>query len=680
MKKYIAGLTAVSLLTALVPIAASADSEKSSDIVILYTNDVHCGIDDNIGYDGLALYKREMEAQYEHVILADAGDAIQGAPVGTLSEGAYIIELMNAVGYDVATLGNHEFDFSVPKLKEHGSALDCGYTCANFTSTVSGGAVFDSFKMFDFGDEQVAFVGATTPETFSAVTPSFFMNEEGERVYSFGEKDGAIYDLIQKSVDEAREAGADYVILLGHLGETDVTEAWSAQTIVSETTGIDAVIDGHSHDTTPELVVQNKDGKDVTITQTGTKLKNIGKMIISADGIKTELIDSVPAPDESMGLDADSWEETEGREGRYADTVVSQKISEIRSRIDVLLESKFGQTDFDLLAVDPESGAKIVRSRETNLGDLCTDAFRTMFGTDAAVLNAGGIKKNIPAGDITYNSLLTVFPYGNIPCTAEVTGQQILDLLEFGAMKAPEENTGLYQVSGIEYTIDTTVPSGVETNEYDEVIAINGERRVKNVKIGGEPIDPEKKYTLASINYLFVNGGDGKIISGKSEATEYQNLADVDVVAKFIENAPGGVIPEEYKDPDGQGRITISDVPVEVPMDDDKEKPADDDKEKPADETPDTPDIPAAAVFTVGDVRGRTRVLHRYDGYNPGSTESKTETASSSTAAASAAVSTTNTASAAASEPNPNTGAKTMATVILTLSAACVIVGRKSKK
>ncbi len=211
---------AVSLCGAVVP-AYAEGSAKSDDIVILYTNDVHCGIDDHIGYDGLALYKREMETLYDTVILVDAGDAIQGSPIGSLSKGAYVTEIMNAVGYDAAVTGNHEFDYGVSELMLRADELNCGYINANFTDKTTGELIFDPYKIIDAGDKKVAFVGASTPETLSASTPTYFQNENCEYIYSFGE-DGSVYTLIQNAMDDARAEGADYVIVLGHLGESEV--------------------------------------------------------------------------------------------------------------------------------------------------------------------------------------------------------------------------------------------------------------------------------------------------------------------------------------------------------------------------------------------------------------------------------------------------------------------------
>ncbi len=552
------------------------DSTKSDDIVILYTNDVHCGIDVNIGYDGLALYKREMQAQYDNVLLVDAGDAIQGMPVGTLSKGAYITRIMNAVGYDAAIPGNHEFDYSLETLQVRADELNCGYICANFYNTESGEPLFDAYKMIEAGDKKIAFVGATTPETLAGSNPVFFQNEEGEYIYSFG-GDGSIYERLQNAVDDAKEDGADYVILLGHLGETDIREGWSAQEIVAELTGIDAVIDGHSHDSTPGLSVKSKDGKDVVITQTGTKLANIGKMTITTDGkISTELIDSVPAPDEKSGIAEDTWLEADGREGRFVDKAVNSEILQIQSEFNEILDRKIGSSDYELIANDPETGERVVRNHETNLGDLCADAYKYVLGADVGIINGGGVRTSISSGDITYSDAMAVFPFANMAMVVEVTGQQILDVLEAGAMKYPGENPSFIHVSGIEYTIDEGVPSSVKQDESGAFISIDGEYRVKDVMINGEPLDTAKTYTLACHDYYLKNGGDGfrYILSEKCSIVRDSVMSDSDLIATYIRDNLGGVIPEKYSNLYGEGRIKFINSSAE---DTDAEDAADED-------------------------------------------------------------------------------------------------------
>ena len=332
-KNWICLASAAVLTAALLPLPKqflSADSAKSDDIVILYTNDVHCAVDTNIGYAGLALYQRELEAQYEHVFTVDAGDAIQGAPVGSATKGKDIITLMNAVGYDVCIPGNHEFDYGMDCLLERSKELTCGYISCNLRDTEQDKTLFAPYQILEAGDKRIAFVGVTTPVTFMSSTPVIFQNEDGEYIYSFYEQEGALIPCIQDSVDAARKENPDYVILLGHLGENGVKPQWSTPEVVSQLKGVDAVIDGHSHEEISAQKVRDADGKTVIITQTGTKLKNIGKLTISGDGtIHTELIDAVPEPDKKLNLPEDSW----GKKVRQLSIGQQQRVAAARALI-----------------------------------------------------------------------------------------------------------------------------------------------------------------------------------------------------------------------------------------------------------------------------------------------------------------------------------------------------------
>lgn len=556
MKKRICAAAAVILLGSGLTVLPASAEENRGDIVILYTNDVHCGIDDSIGYDGLALYKREMEALHDHVLLVDAGDAIQGNAFGSMTKGAYITDLMNTVGYNAAVPGNHEFDYGLQNLTELEKALHCGYISCNLKNTETDRDVFSPYSIVDLGDVQIGFVGVTTPETYLKSTPVFFQNEHGEYIYTFGQEETRLYDIIQENVDKAIDEGADYIILLGHLGENDVTEKWSAMSVAANTKGIHAIIDGHSHEVTPSMTVQNSIGENVIITQTGTKLVNIGKMTISEhSGITAELVDTVPAPTAEMGLNQDSWREAEDRAGRYVDTAVNQKILGLEAELNGLLSVKVGETAFTLYDSDPETGKRRVRNAETNLGDFFTDAWRDLYQTDVAFLNGGGLKASIQAGDITYQDIKNAMPFGNELCSASVTGSQIRDFLEYSVSAYPDEAGKFPSVSGITFTVDTSIESSVVVNEYDEFVSVNGAYRVGNIMINGEPLVLEKHYTAASINYLLQNGGDGFIFSGKCEILTEPFQTDAETTANYIKEKLNGSIPDTYRDPYGLGRI-----------------------------------------------------------------------------------------------------------------------------
>ena len=540
MKKQILTLSAAAFMAALTCQTAFA---LDHDVVILHTNDTHCGIEENMGYAGLVWYENQMKEETPYVALVDAGDAIQGAPVGTLSEGEYLVQIMNKAGYDFAVPGNHEFDYGMEKLLGLSARLDCGYSACNFVNLPSKTQVFAPYKIMEYDDIQVAFVGVATPESITKSTPAYFQDQFGRYRFSFCEDETgeALYSQVQSAVDQARGEGADYVIMVGHLGDNGITEKWSSRSVIANTTGIDAAIDGHSHEVCVENV-PNENGEMVVLTQTGTKFANIGKLTITTDG-------QIQASHVSAVTDA------EGNPAKDAE--MESFINGIKSQYEESLKVVLGRTDVDLMDKDPETGLRAVRKAETNLGDLCADASRYMMGADIGFMNGGGIRAGIEAGDITYEDALSVFPYGNMICMAEVSGQKIKDALEMGVKNYPEESGGFIHVSGLTYTVDSSVPSSVVLDEKRNFVSVGGEYRVRDIYVGEEPLDVNRTYTLASHNYWLKSGGDGMSMLMGCPILKDETMVDVDTITSYISEYLGGTVGEEYKDPRGQGRITI---------------------------------------------------------------------------------------------------------------------------
>ena len=503
-----------------------------NDIVILYTNDVHCAVDDNLGYTGLATVKNALEAQGKHVVLVDNGDAVQGDTIGTLSNGEYIIDIMNEVGYDVATPGNHEFDYGMDQFLALTEQANFPYVSANFVDN-DGNTVLDPYVIKDVAGVKIAFVGISTPKTITTSTPKYFQDDNGNYIYAFqqdetGEK---LYAAVQSAVDAARAEGAQFVIALAHLGIEEDCSPWTSSEVIVNTTGIDAVLDGHSHSMIQGEKVKNKDGAEVLLSSTETKLAYIGCLTIKDDGsMSTTLI---------------------------SDNGMKEFIGGIQEEFEELVNTVVASTDVDLIIKDPASGERIVRVSETNLGDLCADAYRAMSGADVAIVNGGGVRADIPAGDITYGQIIAVHPFGNEMCVVECTGQEILDALELGCSKLPAESGGFLQVSGMTYTVDLNVESTVKLDENGMFVSVEGERRVKDVTIGGEPLDPEKTYTLASHNYKLKDCGDGYSMFADNVFLQDSVMIDNQVLINYIVDVLGGTVGEEYADPYGQGRITI---------------------------------------------------------------------------------------------------------------------------
>lgn len=540
MKKQILTLSAAAFMAALTCQTAFA---LDHDVVILHTNDTHCGIEENMGYAGLVWYENQMKEETPYVTLVDAGDAIQGAPVGTLSEGEYLVQIMNKAGYDFAVPGNHEFDYGMEKLLGLSARLDCGYSACNFVNLPSKTQVFAPYRIMEYDDIQVAFVGVATPESITKSTPAYFQDQFGRYRFSFCEDETgeALYSQVQSAVDQARGEGADYVIMVGHLGDNGITEKWSSRSVIANTTGIDAAIDGHSHEVCVENV-PNENGEMVVLTQTGTKFANIGKLTITTDG-------QIQASHVSTVTDA------EGDPAKDAE--MESFINGIKSQYEESLKVVLGRTDVDLMDKDPETGLRAVRKAETNLGDLCADASRYMMDADIGFMNGGGIRAGIEAGDITYEDALSVFPYGNMICMAEVSGQKIKDALEMGVKNYPEESGGFIHVSGLTYTVDSSVPSSVVLDEKRNFVSVGGEYRVRDIYVGEEPLDVNRTYTLASHNYWLKSGGDGMSMLMGCPILKDETMVDVDTITSYISEYLGGTVGEEYKDPRGQGRITI---------------------------------------------------------------------------------------------------------------------------
>ena len=524
------------LVTLLLPVAVLA---AGKEIIILHTNDIHCGITDNLGIDKVSQYKKDLKKQGHPVALADAGDAIQGAPIGKLSTGESIIKIMNAVGYDFVIPGNHEFDYGMERFLQLAPRMKCGYYSCNFVDVKTRKPILKPSKIIVLGGKKIGFVGVTTPETLVTSTPKYFQDKNGKFIYSFcedqtGEK---VYEAVQRAVNNVRKEGAEYVFLVGHLGTDGSIPYWSSGAIAANTYNIDAIIDGHSHEQyIPPHKIINKAGKEVLVAQTGTKLKSLGKMTIKEDGtITSELVKDLKA----------------------ADPKVTKLVAKENKKFEPILKQPVGEALVDLTGDDPKTGERRVRSGETNLGDFLADAYRFVLDTDVCMTNGGAIRNSIKKGVFTYNDLLKAFPFGNMCTVIEATGQQIVDALEVGASAYPNEHGAFMQVSGMSYTIDSSIPSGLVIDAKGNFVEIKGERRVKDVKINGKPIDLNGKYTVGGITYVLKDGGNGLVMFKQSKLLKDGIMTDVDAVTEYVQNHLNAKIKEGYENPYGAGRITI---------------------------------------------------------------------------------------------------------------------------
>ena len=543
-------MAAVMAFSLAVPSLAADEGEgtaaEAGDIVVLYTNDVHCGVEDNLGYAALAGYKFDMENQYgaENVTLVDIGDAVQGGLIGAFSDGEWITDIMNYVGYDLAVPGNHEFDYGMEQFLSLAEQAEFPYICSNFMDLTTGKSVFEPYQIIRYGDVQVAYVGIGTPESITKSTPTYFQDEDGSFLYGFcsGGDGQELYDNVQASVDAARAEGADYVVALAHLGIDSQSSPWMSTEVIANTTGIDVMLDGHSHSTVEMEQVKNKDGETVILSQTGTKLAAIGKLTIKADGtMATELVTSYDNIISAASADAATF------------------IASINEQYEETAGQVVASSDVLLTIYEADGTTRAVRSQETNLGDLCADAYRIMMGADIGWVNGGGIRDNIAAGEITYGDIITVHPFGNMVCLVEVSGQQILDALELAYMYVGEAESGGF----LQVTIDATVPTSVVLDENKMFLEVSGARRVTEALVmdqaTGEysPVDPDGRYTLACHDYMLYDKGDGFAMFGKDNVTVLKDrvMADNEVLINYIVDELGGSVPADYAQ--AQGRITI---------------------------------------------------------------------------------------------------------------------------
>jgi 2',3'-cyclic-nucleotide 2'-phosphodiesterase (5'-nucleotidase family) len=575
MKKVFNLILSLSMSFGLV--GCSQKKLANGEVTVLYTNDVHGYINnkvknendeevDGLSYANVKALKDDLTSEGKNVLLVDAGDHTQGTAYSSMSEGIGMIDIMNEVGYDLATLGNHEFDYGQYQAFKFMDEANFDYVSCNFYTTEDNKLVLEPYKILEAGDLKIAFVGVSTPETISSSTPSYFQDEDGNYVYNFysGEDGQELYDSVQSAIDEASKE-ADVVIGLGHLGVYDSAAPYRSIDVIENTTGLDAFIDGHSHTEIEGEIIQDKDGNDVVLTQTKSYLAYIGEMNITVtDGkvsVSTQLIDSYDSEDETVK--------------EMEDKIVDQANEE--------LNVKVADESVPFYISDPETGERLVRKMETNSGDITADAYYWYFNEekemecDVAINNGGGVRGDFPNGILTYGDCKTVMPFGNVICLVKVTGQTLLDALENGVISSPDE-TAIQHCAGMKYSVDTSIESTVQVDENGLWTGgPTGEYRVHDVEIYNretgeyEPLDLEKTYTLAGNNYTLRNGGGGMtMLRDDAELVLDYVGEDYMIFADYLKSFTNNSIKTEnsplasyknylinYENLYGSGRITI---------------------------------------------------------------------------------------------------------------------------
>ena len=568
--------TAAAAMAVGAPAASACWTGEKSEVTILYTNDVHTYIDKQapeLTYAAIAALKQSYQNAGKKVLLVDAGDHVQGTAYGSMDQGASIIELMNAAGYDAATPGNHEFDYGMDRAKELMRDADFPYLSCNWVDLRTNLRVLPEIKVFVRGGVRIAFVGITTPETFTKSTPAYFMNKaQTKYIYDIlgGEDGQKLYSAVQKAVDKAK-CLADVVIGLGHLGVDPSSSPWTSEEVIAHTTGFDAFIDGHSHTVMENKQVADASGRMVTLTQTGSYFANVGEMTIAPDGtISTRLVSTYDQEDPAVAAEQAAWV----------------------SSVDEMLGEKIAVADTKFYITDPATGKRRIRSGETNLGDFVADGIYTYFNEveqlhcDIAIMNGGGIRSDEDAGYWTFKTCKQVSPFVNVACLMSVTGKQIQDALEFAARFAGaegKENGGFLQVAGATYEIHTDIPNTVQTDDKTVWIgSATGTTREQNVKIYDRangtyvPLDENKTYALAGMNYTLRNLGDGfAMFDGAELIKDYvsedylvmstyamtfggvdaEGLPHLSSANSVLAEYPGYLL--DYENPYGAGRISI---------------------------------------------------------------------------------------------------------------------------
>ena len=528
------------------------EEEKSDDIIILHTNDVHCGIEDNIGYDGLSLYKKELQTKYKHVLLVDAGDNIQGGAIGLINKGKDIIDIMNHLEYDAVGIGNHEFDYKIEQLFNLSSWIKTGYICANFLYRKTKKTVFPPYNITKVGNKTIGFIGILTPQTLTETYLHTLVDDDGELLYDFlsGNEGQDLYNEIQGYIDHLREEeNVTHVILVSHMGYGgDALEQYTTPALLAHITGVDAIIDGHTH-LKYNSTFPDREGNQIHICQTGTKLKNIGKITITTDGnITSEMISEVPIFE---GYDEEQYLSVErGGKDVYVDNETHHFIQDIINSHEDEFKEVIGYSDFDLL-ISTKDKPLINRIEENTLCNLVADMFRYYGQTDISLVNAGAVRDNILKGNITFNTILNILPYSAKLYVKEVLGQDILDALEFGVRILPERTSKFLQVSGIKFKVDESFPSSVVIDQNENFVSVDGERRVYDVYIGKEKINEKKKYSVTLVDFLS-DGGDGYSMFRKYKTANDTQHLDNEAFRLYIETVLNRNIPDEYRTTSGR--------------------------------------------------------------------------------------------------------------------------------
>lgn len=530
-RKALSVLLAICLIAAMMPTLAFAEETAADDIVILYTGDMHGGVSDNISLAGVAAYAKEKKAQTSYVEIVDAGDALSGTAIANASKGKYAADAMNAAGYAIAVPGVHDFDFGVDRLvDELASAANYQYVSANFAYSAGTTTVFKPYKLVTYGKVKIAYVGISDPETIEKSEASF-KNSSGSDIYDFanGGNGTELYEKVQSAVDSAKNEGADYVVAIGHLSSTG-TSVFTPKSVIQNTTGITAFIAGNSHTAISGEQVKNKDGAEVLLTSAGSALKNIGVLTLSpGKSVSSQLVSNYT----------------------LRDIQTKDTIDALTDAYNAEMKGTFAVSNHKMIAADSD-GVRLVGKTETNLGDLCADAYKAATDADIAFVEAREIQGELAVGDISYSDVVKVLPGNESISVVKVSGYDILDALEMASRLCPSNNEGFLQIAGVTFDIQETVKSTVTLDTQGKFTGVQKDYRVTNVKVGGKDLDLMGSYTVAGTNEL-LSGDTGYAMFSEGSVAKANAAIDNQALLDYISRNLGGVIGDKYAK--AQGRI-----------------------------------------------------------------------------------------------------------------------------
>ncbi len=497
MKKFLALLLGLLMLLSVFPAAAEETAPQPVVVTIFHTNDVHGRYDSSagMGYAMMASYVNEAR-KAGNVLVLDAGDTLHGTIFAGATKGESIVAVMNTIAYDAMAAGNHDFNYGLEHLKTLAGEMAFPLLSANILLAATGEPAFTPYVILESGGKRIAVVGAQNPEMVSAIHPDHVKD------LTFGG-----VDLVEKAVQAARKEGADAVIILAHWGANDGYNPNSMDSL-AQIPGVSLVIDGHSH-TSLYDIKQAEEG--ALVTSTGEYLNALGKvtMTFAPEGGLEVVAELIPNPK------------------RFEDHTVISAIEEQEAAQSAALDQVVGETTVELVGE-----RAIVRTEESNWGNLATDIFLSATGADVAIMNGGNIRATVKAGPITARDVNTVFPFGNLVVLLEVSGQALKDALEVGLSLYPETNGGFPQIGGMTLTFDPAKPAG---------------ERITELLIRGEAVDLEAMYKLATNDFLAA-GGDNYASLAAYPVQFYMGAMDEVIIDYLRESGPVS--------PEVEGRIT----------------------------------------------------------------------------------------------------------------------------